>query len=493
MISLRLATRLSIAAGGAGVAGDLLLRAAPWGVNFALWIVCCVGAAVSVDLTVRRARARSGLYRLSPALAFAACLAWRDAPQLAALNVLGTGLALLVPTLAGSVPSLRTAGLSTYLIEPARTALNAALGPLAAAADGIEPRGLEPASRTRRFARVAVGVAIAVPVGLVFGRLLTAADPVFGHFLNRLLDWNFRGLVSHLGVAGGLAWVGSGYLLRYAGQGIRRGPSVAALPAPRFGVAELGPALGLLAALFAAFVLVQARYLFGGASLVERTLGLSYADYARQGFGQLVAVALLVVPTLLASEWLLDRRTPGARAVRILELVLMAFTLVIVGSAFERMRLYVANYGLSVERIYASSVMVWVVLTLAWLAFTTLRGRAERFAFGAMIAGFGVLAGLNGLNPERLTVRLNLARADAGRELDAAYLLRLSDDALPSAVDGLVRRGVVVSCAAIDRVRAGLHARSARDWRSWNLARAKARSALENIDESWASRCVADD
>ena len=49
--------------------------------------------------------------------------------------------------------------------------------------------------------------------------------------------------------------------------------------------------LGSLVALFAAFVAVQLAVLFGGHDHVLRTAGLSYADYAHQGYGQLMAAA----------------------------------------------------------------------------------------------------------------------------------------------------------------------------------------------------------
>ena len=49
--------------------------------------------------------------------------------------------------------------------------------------------------------------------------------------------------------------------------------------------------LTLLDALFLAFVIVQLAVLFGGHDRVLRTTGLTYAEYARSGFWQLLAVA----------------------------------------------------------------------------------------------------------------------------------------------------------------------------------------------------------
>ena len=56
--------------------------------------------------------------------------------------------------------------------------------------------------------------------------------------------------------------------------------------------------LGVLDALFLAFVAVQATVLFGGHAHVLETEGLTYAEYARQGFWQLLWVSALTLLVL---------------------------------------------------------------------------------------------------------------------------------------------------------------------------------------------------
>ncbi len=71
--------------------------------------------------------------------------------------------------------------------------------------------------------------------------------------------------------------------------------------------------LGLVDLLFLSFVIVQVPYLFGGMDLVQSTPDFKLADYARRGFGELVAVAALVLPMLLVSHWLLQARDTSPR------------------------------------------------------------------------------------------------------------------------------------------------------------------------------------
>jgi len=56
---------------------------------------------------------------------------------------------------------------------------------------------------------------------------------------------------------------------------------------------------------------VQLRYFFGSAALIEQTSGLTYAGYARQGFFQLVTASALVLPILLGADHLVRGAAPA--------------------------------------------------------------------------------------------------------------------------------------------------------------------------------------
>src|SRR3989475_12789327 len=147
-------------------------------------------------------------------------------------------------------------------------------------------------------------------------------------------------------------------------------------------------------------------------------------------------------------------------------------------SALERMRLYVDQFGLSEVRLYATAFMVYVAGIVGWLGCTVLRGQRRRFAFGALVQGFAVLAGLHVLNPDAFIVRTNLGRPAHDRPFDAKYAASLSADAVPVLLAAVPRLGGAEQC----RLSARLLARWARgddDWRNWNLARRRARQAVQ--------------
>ena len=110
--------------------------------------------------------------------------------------------------------------------------------------------------------------------------------------------------------------------------------------AARGGVDGLGFAIVLaaVAALYLLFLGVQSAGLFGGAEYLAQK-GLSYAEWARSGFFQMVGVTVVNLTLLLAAvQW--SRREGGAwRAVRLLSALLTAESLLLLLSAAWRMTL----------------------------------------------------------------------------------------------------------------------------------------------------------
>src|SRR5204863_99386 len=100
----------------------------------------------------------------------------------------------------------------------------------------------------------------------------------------------------------------------------------------------------------------------------------------------------------------------------------------------QRMRLYVAAFGLSTDRLYATAFMILLLGVLAWFAWTVLRGQRQKFVFGSLMQGLAVLAGLHVLNPDAFLITTNLNRPAAERPFDAQYALTLGAGAVPSSL-----------------------------------------------------------
>ena len=217
------------------------------------------------------------------------------------------------------------------------------------------------------------------------------------------------------------------------------------------GTIETVMILGLVDLLFATFVALQVPYLFGGMELVQNTPNLNLADYARRGFGELVAVSALVLPMLLLSHWLLRREAKRLESIfRVLAGVQIALVFVIMASAVQRLVLLTgeSGYGLTTVRFYPMVFMIWLSVVFAWFAFTVFRGKRNNFAWGALWSAIVILGATNLLNPNAFIASTNVALMQQGREFDADYIRELGPDAASVVLSALPAMSHEDQCTA---------------------------------------------
>lgn len=247
------------------------------------------------------------------------------------------------------------------------------------------------------------------------------------------------------------------------------------VPGFTLGSVEIGVILGLINLLFLSFVIVQVQYLFGGMELVQNTPDFKLAEYARRGFGELVAVSALVLPMLLASHWLIRKQNSFTETLfRILAGVQIALLFVIMVSAAQRLFLLTGNlgYGLTTVRLYPMISMIWLAIVFVWFGLTVLRGARRHFAWGALWSAFLILGATHVLNPDAFIVKTNIALMQQGREFDADYNSGLSDDALPGLIGAFDQMNDQAQQVVIRRIaRRFCHKRREGDLRSWNFSR----------------------
>jgi Domain of unknown function (DUF4173) len=479
-------TRLAlgtVAAGAAlGIWADVLFHGRPLGLNVLLWALAFTGA-LALLLRLGRAPWRQGQrWMLAPLLLFSAAFVWRDSTLLTAVNLLALAGAVTIGALRRTTSAERPA-VADYAAGAVAAGSAAAAGAVVLLHEDIEWDEATRELRSERPRAVVRGLGLGLPLLAVFGGLFIAADAVFKSYVTAVLP-SFDRPVEHIGLVLGAAWLSAGVLRDLlAAREEQRLVSPASIRRKRIafsiGTTEVAIALGALNVLFLSFVLVQFRYLFGGQRLVEARAHLTYAEYARHGFFELVVVAVLVLLVLLAADGLLRGSAGGgALLVRCLSAGLLALVFVVMVSALQRMRLYEHVYGLTQLRVYAVGIIAWLGVVFAWFGVTVLRERRGSFALGAVIAGFAATVVLNVVNPDALIARTNLDRS----RVDIPYVAGLGDDAVPTMLEKLrslrpdLRRALAGGLLR--------RSRDAGDWRSFNLARSRADELLaEQHDE----------
>ncbi len=317
-------------------------------------------------------------------------------------------------------------------------------------------------NRYRAAAPLARGLIIAAPIAAVIAALLASADPVFASFFRLNLD--FGQLVLDAGYVL-LGFVLAAGLLRLAAaEPVERVDG----PVWRLGSTEGLVVLAVLDAVFVAFALAQVVAAMGAAGDALRSAGMTYSDYARSGFFQLLWVSGITLMTLVVFSRITGfSSTRDKRAFVVLSEAAIVLTLLIVVVAFERLSLYEQAYGFTMLRLYSHIFACWIAVVFVLLAadLAGLGPQRRWFAGTTAATAMVLLLALNFANPEAIVVALNTSHAQLAHKIDASYLSELSSDATPallssrSALDPVLRRQVeAAACAGPRNYAAGLPA-----------------------------------
>ncbi|MET8861690.1 DUF4153 domain-containing protein [Nonomuraea sp. NPDC004580] len=449
------------AAAGAGVFAAVALPEAQVGLGMVLVSVVLGGAALPAMLR-----------RMTPwTVALGGTAYWlismaavRDADWLVALLLIaGAGLGALAVSGAGAgwLGVIR-GGCSVLL----------ALGPV----PWFLAMPMKRLTARRRVLPMLAALGITAVLLLVFGLLFASADAVFASYVDRLTATPAWAETIPLRI---FLFGLFGVLLAAVVLVALRPVADPAGPGAKFRVSTsiwLVPLTGVNL-LFAAFVAVQIRVLFGGDTLVLRTAGLTYAEYARQGFFQLVVVSVFVLGIVAVAAGLLkvDRRERWMLAA--LLGVLCGLTMVVLASALHRMNLYTDAYGLSRLRLSVQATVYWLGALFALVLVAgaaRLAGRRPGWLPRTIVLVTGLSLGLFSLANPDLQVARTQVEIRGVTNLDSDYLGDLGAEAVP-ALDRLPEPQR--SCVLHDVVQAnGLD--YPEPWNGWNLARAQARALL---------------
>jgi hypothetical protein len=271
----------------------------------------------------------------------------------------------------------------------------------------------------QKYGYVLLGVAMALPLLMIVGFLLASADALFRQIIEQFFaQIDFASVVHVLwmlfvGVAGSyglLSFLCKGRI-RESAEDHRKGEPVFAITV-----------LGMLTLLYLVFSGIQILGLFlGKLSLPE---GYTYASYAREGFFQLLAIAILNLILVLAClEYFRE-----SKILKGILTVMSICTFIMILSSAMRMILYIRTYQFTFLRI----LVLWALFVL-FLLFLGIVWNIFRPTFGLLRYSFLVVTlcylCLSFSHTDYWIARANLATM--GTEADYTYLWSLSADAAP--------------------------------------------------------------
>ena len=448
---------------GVGVLAGVVLPFRDFGLGVFLVLLAAGGVLLAAS---RHRRDPFTLTCAALCLALSATVVFRDAEWIVLLCLLaGAGLFAVGLVRGRSAPSFVLAGLAWPL------ASLRGLPWLGRTARIITGLGSGPA-----LLRTALWSVLGITV---FALLFASADALFAEWVGALVpdlgsaDFAFRAFVA-VGI-GGIVLAGA--YLALNPPGTDRGERAARPVTHRF--EWLAPVL-VIDAVFIVFLVAQATVIFGGHEYLERTTGLTYAEYVHQGFGQLTVATALTLLVVWAATRKSPRETSADRAwIRVSLGLLCALTLVVVASALYRMHVYQDAYGFTRMRLLVDVFEGWLgVLVLATMAGGVALRASWLPRFG-LFSGVTLLLGLAAINPDAWIAQQNLDRYEATGKVDWYYLGDLSDDALP-VLATLPQH--LAECALV------IDGRERDDWLEWNFGRSQARAFIETHADDWQYR-----
>ena len=333
---------------------------------------------------------------------------------------------------------------------------------------------------SRRMLPLVLGGIVSLVLVVILVPVLSSADALFAAATEGLRDFVDDHLFSGLfRLLWGLALTPFVFSLLYS----LRHPDPLNVPvrgkALRWDALGFVMVLAALDVLYLLFLAVQSAGLFGGADYLAAR-GISYAEWARNGFFQMVGVTIVNLTVILTALVASRREGTSWRALRLLAALLVAESLVLLASAAWRMTLYVGAYGLSFKRF----MTYWGMVMMALFFLVILRKLQKpdfsfcRSAFPLALAGWLVI---NCIPVDYLVARNQVDRYLGGESasISVEYLVSLSYDTLHQ-LDRLAGMTVYSEYSGdcdMDQLllyRRERAARACADWHTWSLSAALA-------------------
>ncbi len=275
----------------------------------------------------------------------------------------------------------------------------------------------EKSDKKSYFLPVLIGLVIAAPLLLIMTTLLAKADMIFDRLLISVTDFfNFPTLVELSALMLTVFFCSYAAIAAFCKKGaVRETSEEKKLFDPVIAIVVTG----LLSIPYLLFVVIQIIYLFPGTLTLPS--GYTYAQYAREGFFQLLAVCVINLGIVLICLHLFRE----SKVLKCLLLTLSGCTFIMIFSSALRMILYIDTYALTFLRVFVLWSLAVIFLLMAGVTTFIFYHRFPLLRYGVTVVTVCYLA-LSFAHPDYFIARYNLSR-----DCDREYLCSLSADAAP--------------------------------------------------------------
>ncbi|MCG5104907.1 DUF4153 domain-containing protein [Oceanobacillus alkalisoli] len=336
--------------------------------------------------------------------------------------------------------------------------------------------------KNRTLRQILLGILLTIPILIIIVPLLMSADAVFQEQIENLFIFRINVNLVEVGFRLAFTVVAAIFffcIFQVIGKKTKREIEIPETPnkktLPGIVAATI---LMLLNTLYVLFIALQFQYFFHEGLLD----GFTYADYARRGFFELILVTLINWTILLV---FMKRVRPEddkqKRLLQILYSIMIFASGILLVSAWQRLTLYEAAYGFTMDRLLAHYFMAFLLVIFAY---TLIRVWLENLPIlhFYLICAFLFYCLLNAVNLEETIVENNLERYEVTGKIDIHYFSNLGAEGIKGLVQLYEKDPEIPGLKGllIDK-KVQLENGEGESWQAFNFARDEAKELLEEL------------
>ena len=344
----------------------------------------------------------------------------------------------------------------------------------------------EKPQRTKKIVRALV---ITIPIVLIVVILLASADSIFsnlfsglGEILNQFIgNESFPETLARIIVAFMFFMYMAGFLHNiFESKPANDEQSLVNKKHKKIDNLTVYMMLTVLNIVYFIFCTIQIIYLFTKAGMPNN---ISYAEYARQGFFQLMLVSFINFALLF---WIHSREKQMSKFIIILEILMEVFTQIIIISAFYRMFLYEQAFGYTYLRLFVYFILAAeFIFMISVIAYTT--GKKINLLQSGLIIGTVLYIAINYMNVDAVIAKNNINRyfTNTEKEIDFYYLMsNTGTDAIPE-IKKLLNTDDTKLKTRVEMYlwKKKIDLNSEESWMEFNISRQNARKSLKDIKD----------
>lgn len=280
-------------------------------------------------------------------------------------------------------------------------------------------------SQNRKARSISIGLCIAIPFLIIIISLLSGADMIFENITVNVFSNIFSPDIFPIGFLLILGFVGC-YCVICGTCRIKINDTTADWEKNKKDPMIAITFMGCITVTYLLFCVIQFIFLFAGGSLGLPD-GVTYSEYAREGFFELVFVTMLNFVIVIACQQIFEQN----KILKSILLLMSGCTYIMITSAIYRMFLYVGSYHLSFLRVLVLWFLGLNILLITGAVILIMKPSFNLFRYCLIIVSTGYIL-LAFSRPDTFIATYNIQNTAEFTKAEVDYLLYdLSYDAAP--------------------------------------------------------------